>query len=327
MITKKHLPGLFFTFSIGIVVFLLTYNFSFLNSIILGLLLGIIIGNSHTINPKLNLGISLIGTKALEFSILFLAFGINYTSMGKLGWKSFVLIAFVVFVMVLITVFLSKKMNCPSKIGWMIGFGTAICGSSAIAALAPSIQNKNKEDIGVAMAVVNLYGTIGMLLFPIILTFFTFSTLQSSLILGGTLHSVGNVVGAGFTMTSEIGEQALAIKLARISLLSPGLILFNSITQRKTINNWKQYFKLPWYLWAFMIITIFVSLIELPKSMLDATSEMGKILLTLAMIAIGLRVSFASLLQSGKKGLIFGLLLFAIQIVIVLLGMFILQIV
>jgi uncharacterized membrane protein YadS len=53
--------------------------------------------------------------------------------MGKLGWKSFILIAIVVFSMVLITVYLAKKMNCPSTIGWMVGFGTAICGSSAIA--------------------------------------------------------------------------------------------------------------------------------------------------------------------------------------------------
>jgi uncharacterized integral membrane protein (TIGR00698 family) len=326
MISKKHLPGILFTLAIGIVVFVSTYFFSFLNSIILGLLLGIFIGNIRAINPKLDLGISLIGSKALEFSILFLAFGINYTSMGKLGWKSFVLIVFVVFSMVLITVYLAKKMNCPSTVGWMIGFGTAICGSSAIAALAPSIQNKNKADVGVAMAVVNLYGTIGMLLFPLILALFSFSTLQSSLILGGTLHSVGNVVGAGFTMSSEIGEQALAIKLARISLLSPGLILFNYITQRNTIKNWKQHFQLPWYLWGFMAITILVSIVDFPKSLLDGTSEIGKILLTLAMIAIGLRVSFAALLQSGKRGLIFGLLLFIVQSSLVLLGIWILRI-
>jgi len=326
MISKKHLPGILFTLTIGLVVFVLTYFFSFLNSIILGLLLGIFIGNIRAINPKLDLGISLIGSKALEFSILFLAFGINYTSMGKLGWKSFILIAIVVFSMVLITVYLAKKMNCPSTVGWMVGFGTAICGSSAIAALAPSIQNKNKEDVGVSMAIVNLYGTIGMLLFPLILAVFSFSILQSSLLLGGTLHSVGNVVGAGFTMSSEIGEQALAIKLARISLLSPGLILFNYITQRNTTKNWKQHFQLPWYLWGFMAITILVSVVDFPKIIIYTTSEIGKILLTLAMIAIGLRVSFSSLLKAGKRGLIFGLLLFIIQTAIVVLGIFILQI-
>ncbi len=326
MISKNHLSGILFTLTIGVLVFVSTYFFSFLNSILVGLLLGIFIGNIYKINPILLPGIGLMGSKTLEFSILFLAFGINYSNMGELGWKSFLLIVITVFSMVILTIYLAKKMNCPSTVGWMVGFGTAICGSSAIAALAPSINNKNKEDIGVSMAVVNLYGTIGMIFFPLILTAFSFSSLQSSLILGGTLHSVGNVVGAGFTMSSEIGEQALAIKLARISLLSPGLILFNYLTQRGTIKNWKEHFQLPWYLWGFIAITILVSVFQLPKSILDGTSEIGKILLTLAMIAIGLRVSFSNLLQSGKRGLIFGLLLFVVQTALVLAGIFILQI-
>ena len=210
-------------------------------------------------------------------------------------------------------------MNCPSSVGWLVGFGTAICGSSAIAALAPSI-NKNKEDVGVAMAVVNLYGTIGMLVLPLLLTAFSFSTLHSSLILGGTLHSVGNVVGAGYAMTSEIGEQSLAIKLARVALLSPGLIFFNYLTQRNSGKNWKQYLQLPWYLWAFIAITIIVSIFDFPKLVIDGASEIGKVILTFAMIAIGLRVSFAALLQSGKRGLVFGLLLFIIQLFLVFIG-------
>lgn len=326
MISKNQLSGIFFTLIIGVLVFVSTYFFSFLNSILVGLLLGIFIGNIYKINPFLLPGIGLMGAKTLEFSILFLAFGINYTNMGKLGWKSFVLIALVVFSMIILTVYLAKKIKCPGTVGWMVGFGTAICGSSAIAALAPSISNKNKEDIGVSMAVVNLYGTVGMIFFPFILAAFSFTSIQSSLILGGTLHSVGNVVGAGFTMSSEIGEQALAIKLARISLLSPGLIFFNYITQRNTIKNWKQHFQLPWYLWGFMAITILVSVVDFPKNILDGTSEIGKILLTLAMIAIGLRVSFTALLQSGKRGLIFGLLLFILQTAIILFGIFILEI-
>jgi uncharacterized integral membrane protein (TIGR00698 family) len=241
--------------------------------------------------------------------------------MGKLGWESFLIVGIVVFVVLILTVFLAKKMNCPSSVGWLVGFGTAICGSSAIAALAPSVS-KNKEDVGVAMAVVNLYGVMGMLVLPIFLTAFSFSTLESSLLLGGTLHSVGNVAGAAFGLTPEIGEQALTIKLARVALLSPGLIFFSYLTQRNTHKNWKEYFQLPWYLWGFIAITIFVSFITLSKELIDLASVLGRILLTFAMVAIGLKVSFASLIQSGKRGLVFGLLLFIIQIVFIGLGLF-----
>nr|WP_321540505.1 putative sulfate exporter family transporter [Flavobacterium piscinae] len=71
--------------------------------------------------------------KSIRIFNTFLAFGINYSYMGKIGWQSFLMVAFVVFAVLVFSVYLSKKVNCPSTVGWMVGFGTAICGSSAIA--------------------------------------------------------------------------------------------------------------------------------------------------------------------------------------------------
>lgn len=321
MISKVIYPGFVLTIFIAAFALGISYYFPFLNSILIGLLFGIVIGNFYKIPVKYSNGISLIGTKTLELSILFLAVGINYSHIGKIGWQSFLLIGIVVFTALLFSVFLSKIMNCPSTVGWLVGFGTAICGSSAIAALAPSL-NKNKEEVGVALAVVNLFGTIGMLVLPLFIAAFSFTTLESSLLLGGTLHSVGNVAGAAFSLSPEIGEQALTIKLARVALLSPGLIFFTFLTQDKSLKNWKNYFKLPWYLWGFIFITIFVSLIDMPQSLINFSSEIGKILLTLAMTAIGLRVSFSSLILTGKRGLLYGLIIFLFQIVLVLLSIY-----
>jgi uncharacterized integral membrane protein (TIGR00698 family) len=294
--------------------------FPFLNSILIGLLLGIIIGNFFKLPTQFSNGINISGSKVLEFSILFLAVGINYTFMGKIGWESFMLVGIVVFLVLIFSVFLSKKMNCPSTVGWMVGFGTAICGSSAIAALAPSLKN-SKEETGIALAVVNLFGTLGMLFLPILIGLFSLSTTEISLLLGGTLHSVGNVAGAAFSVSDAVGEQAITIKLARVALLSPGLIFFNFLTRDKnTIKNWKSYFQLPWYLWGFILITILVSIIQVPDAFLKFSSEAGKVLLTIAMTAIGLKVSFSSLIQSGKKGLFYGLIIFMVQILFILIG-------
>ncbi|WP_291118825.1 YeiH family protein [Flavobacterium sp. UBA6135] len=318
--TKNSLlSGILFSVFLAAVVLLLVHLFSALNAIVLGLLLGILVGNIFTMPTHFQPGIGFIGNKMLELSIIFLAFGINYTHMGKLGWESFLLIGSVVFILLILTVYLAKKLNCPSSVGWLVGFGTTICGSSAIAALAPSVS-KNKEDVGVAVAVVNFYGTLGMLIMPLLLAAFSFSTLESSLLLGGSLHSVGNVAGAGYAMSSEIGEQALTIKLARVALLSPGLIFFSYLTQKNTGKHWKHYFQLPWYLWGFLFITVVVSLTAMPTGFITATSEIGKVILTIAMTAIGLKVSFRSLIQSGKRGMVFGLLIFVIQIVLLGLG-------
>lgn len=320
MISKQTLPGILFTLLIAILAWIVCLIFPFLNSILIGLLFGIIIGNFFKLPTQFSTGISISGSKVLEFSILFLAVGINYTYMGKIGWESFMLVGIVVFLVLIFSVFLSKKMNCPSTVGWMVGFGTAICGSSAIAALAPSLKN-SKEETGIALAVVNLFGTLGMLFLPLLIGLFSLSTTEISLLLGGTLHSVGNVAGAAFAVSDAVGEQAITIKLARVAMLSPGLIFFNFLTRdANSSKNWKSYFQLPWYLWGFIIITILVSIIQVPDVFLKFSSEAGKVLLTIAMTAIGLKVSFSSLIQSGKKGLFYGLIIFMVQILFILIG-------
>ena len=317
---KKNHKGIIFAIVLGLFVLVVSNFFTFFNSILLGLLVGLIIGNLVKIPSEFHSGINVTSSKMLEYSVIFLAFGINYKHIAKLGLQSFILITVVVLLVLLLTVYLSKKIKCPSSAGLLVGFGTAICGSSAIAALSPSLQ-KNKEDVGIALAVVNLYGTIGMLLLPFVLTTLKISSFDSSILIGGSLHSVGNVAGAGFSMSQLIGEDAITIKLARIALLSPALILFNFISEQKTTKNWKQHLQLPWYLWSFLVITILVSLIDFDEFLLDIMNTMVKIVLTIAMTAIGLNVSITSLIQSGKKGLFFGLIIFLAQIVLVLVGL------
>ncbi len=288
-----------------------------MNEILLGLMLGILVSNLVKIPSSFNDGISFTGSKLLEISILFLAFSINLIHIADLGWQTFLVVLVVVFTILLLTLWLSKKMNCPGSTGWLIGFGTAICGSSAIAALAPSVA-KNKEDVGIAMAVINLFGIVGMITFPAMLPLIDWSVHEMGLIIGGTLHSVGNVAGAGYAMSKEVGEAAITIKLARVALLSPALIFFNFIHQQRTLKNWKEYFKLPWYLWVFIGISVLGAFIPLPAEIIIALETIGKAVLTAAMAAIGLKVKFRTLYQSGKKGMLFGLLIFVLQILLVL---------
>lgn len=313
----KEYKGILISCIIGIIGFLASpYLPSAFNSILLALLLGIIIGNLIKIPQDFQSGISFTSSKLLEFSILFLAFSINYSHIAEIGAKSFTIIALVVAVMLVLSYYLALKVKCPGATGWLVGFGTTICGSSAIAALAPSVS-KNKEDVGIAIAVVNLFGSVGMILMPLAMVKFNLSATQMGLFLGGTLHSIGNVAGSGYSINNEVGEAAITIKLARVALLSPALIFFNFLVNRNSVEHWKEYFKLPWYLWSFIGITLLSSLIHFPPAFLYFMEIVGKIILTIAMAAIGLKVSFKTLYHSGQKGVIFGLLIFALQIILV----------
>jgi uncharacterized integral membrane protein (TIGR00698 family) len=256
----KEYKGVLLATTIGLIAY---FSSSFLpaslNSILLALIIGMVVGNFMKIPDNYQSGIGFTSSKLLEFSILFLAFSINYTHIANLGAKSFSVIAIMVVVMLLITYYLAIKVKCPGSTGWLVGFGTTICGSSAIAALSPSIT-KNKDDIAISMAVVNLFGSIGMIILPIILQNFNLNTTQIGLMIGGTLHSVGNVAGSGYSISNEVGEAAITFKLARVALLSPALIFFNYLVNKNNVKNIKDFFNLPWYLWSFIGITILSSL-------------------------------------------------------------------
>lgn len=314
---KKEFKGIILATGLGLLgYFISSYLPSSFNSILIALLLGMLVGNFVTIPTPFQSGIGFTSSKLLELSILFLAFSINYNHIAALGYMSFTAIIIMVLIMLLLTYYLAIKVKCPGSTGWLVGFGTTICGSSAIAALAPTIT-KDKDDIGISMAVVNLFGSIGMLLMPFILIKLNMSTQQMGLLVGGTLHSVGNVVGAGYSIDNEVGEAAITIKLARVALLSPALVFFNFLVNRHQVAHWKEHFTLPWYLWSFIGITIITSIINFPVSFIKVMEIAGKLVLTIAMAAIGLKVSFRTIYQSGQKGLLFGLLAFAAQILII----------
>lgn len=300
--------------------FLSTYAPGWLNGLLLALVLGMVVGNGARLPATVMPGISLTSGKLLELSVIFLAFGIDYGHIAALGAGAFTIVAVVVVGMVLITFRLAQVVRCPGSTGWLVGFGTAICGSSAIAALAPRVA-KNKEDVGIAMAVVNLFGSLGMIVLPFALVRFDLSDTQLGLLIGGTLHSVGNVVGAGYALSDGVGEAATTIKLARVAMLSPALILFNYLVNRGEARHWREHLQLPWYLWGFIGITLLGSLVDMPAALLDAMELAGKLALTIALAAIGLKVSFGELFRSGRKGLGFGLLIFAVQFALVALLM------
>ena len=311
---SKIANGVLLTLSIAIGAILLEKWLGF-NAILLALIIGIIIGNTISPQEKFNAGIKFSSGRFLEIAIMLMAFGIDYGSFLKLGWETILIVVLTMAAVLVMTLWLGKKMNCPSSAGLLVGFGTAICGSTAIAALAPSVS-EDKSDMGIAMAVVNLYGLLGMIFLPL-LTAEWLTDIQNGILLGASLHSVGNVAGAGFAMSDAIGEMAVTVKLGRVALLTPALLIFTQFTGKSNKTSTKDKFKLPYYLVAFILISIAVSIFPLPTDILTYAKKGSNFLLATAMAAIGLKVSFKTLLQSGKKGLVFGAILFAVQLAVI----------
>lgn len=291
------------------------YTPNSLNSIMLSLIIGILVGSLVKFKLPIKIPATAIGSKALEFSILFLAFGINYRFLVNLGWIPILGVLLSIITVLIVTKILVKRISCPSSVAWLIGIGTAICGSSAIAAAAPFVS-KNKEDIGVSLAVVHLWGALGMILLPMLFQLPFLDSINQGLVLGGGLHSIGNVLGAAYGISDALGNESLAIKMARVSLLTP--VLFVIVAMNKNANKASEQVnvKIPWYIYGFLLITAVVSILKIPKEIIEWNELFGKIALTISMAAIGVNMNFNELLVSGRKGLLFGLFVFTAQLVV-----------
>jgi len=324
VIKRLELSGFLLSLGIGITAYLLSGYISIVNAVILALLIGVILGNTISLPKNMLSGIRLTSNRFLEFSILFLAFGISYSHFTELGLPRFMAVFVMILVVILLTVYLARRFNCPGASGWLIGFGTAICGSSAIAALAPSL-NKRQEDTGMAMAVVNMYGALGMLFMPWVLQFLPITSQDAGFLIGASLHSVANVAGAAFSIDQATGEAAITIKLARVALLSPGLIFISWLLNRNNPDR-KSVLHLPWYMYGFILITLFVSFQDLPEQVLTWAETLGKLSLTIALAAVGLSIHMRSIYTTGRQGLGFGFIIFFIQILILILALFVIRI-
>lgn len=286
-----------------------------INAVIAGLLAGMLLGNSFRLPEKLSPGISFSASAMLEISIIFLGFEMSLDQISALGAGTFGALAVIIVFILFFSIWLSKRMKCPGSTGLLVGFGTAICGSSAIAAAAPRIS-QNKSDAGIAVAVVNLLGAAGMLLFPVILNSLHWINAEKGFFIGSTLHAVGNVAGAGFALDDEAGAYALTVKLARVAMLSPALVLFGLLLNRTQGGKWSDQFRLPLYLWLFIGITLSTFFITYDKAFTDNMKWMGKWFLSAAMFGIGTKLSLRTLFIEGKSAIGFGIIIFLVQMIV-----------
>jgi uncharacterized integral membrane protein (TIGR00698 family) len=314
---NKYLPGLLITGSAAAISWFVGPLIPGLNAVIFGLLLGVLLSNIVKIPVQFNEGIKFSSSKILEFAIVMMAFEINLSELSNVGFPILTTVVVSIILILFMTLLMSRKMTCPGANGWLIGFGTAICGSAAISALGPLIT-KDKAQIGISLAVINILGGLGIFFVPMLIPLFHLDTVESGVIVGGSLHSMGHVAGAAALLDDDARNVAISVKLVRIALLTPALILFSNIINKKQDTTAKYSIKLPMYLLLFIAVSLVVTFFTLPKEYLALPKTLSSIGLTIAMVAIGMGISFRTLIQSGGKALLFGSLIFAAYLIIIL---------
>jgi uncharacterized integral membrane protein (TIGR00698 family) len=306
VISAKHLPALMAVpFSMPVMMLCLFFGMaaSRLNTVPL-----IKTGIDTTSRTLLRLGIVLVGARIAFHDFSTLGLPIILAIMGSIA------------LVITLGLLGARLLKIDRDLGFLIGGATAICGASAAMALSALLPSNKHTDAktGQAIIVVSAIGTVAMISYPFLLTyaFPNLSQTDMGLIIGGTIHDVGQVVGAGYTLSLEAGDSAVLVKLIRVAMLAPVLMICSLIIGlRAQSSDQKPTLKtvFPLFLIGFAVMATLNSVGVLPEILQSWAVVSSGFLLKMALVAIGLKTSFSGLKTIGWRPI---MLVFLLTIVL-----------
>ncbi|AOR24116.1 YeiH family protein [Clostridium taeniosporum] len=291
------------------------------------IILGIILGNTIFNKSKYSKGSQFSEKDLLAYSIILMGSTISFIEIKSLGFRGVLFISIQMMFTILFTYFMGKKLGFSKKYSLLMASGNAVCGSSAIAAVAPTI-NADSKDKAISVTIINLTGTILMFLIPIItMAIYKNSLIETSAMIGGTLQSVGQVIASAKFINEDVVTLATIFKIIRIIFLIIVVIAFSRIkvetnedmSEKRIVERKKKTkVSIPWYIIGFFILCIINSLGFVPDSIQKLFKLISSNFEIIALAAIGMRVKFEDLKKEGLKAMIYGLIVGSFQMILAL---------
>lgn len=315
---RELAPGLGLSVVVAIVAKALALIFPTLGGATIAILLGIVLGNTIFKQPILAKGTKFSESRLLEYSVVLLGFTVTFQTIAQLGVRGFIFIFVMMTIVIIGTLYLGGAFNFNKKMSMMMAGGNAVCGSSAIGAIAPAIQADDQEK-GQIITLVNLLGTVMMLTLPFLGTsLFQGDQLAQGALIGGTLQSVGQVVAGASLIDPKVVQYAMLFKILRIILLVVVVAVFEKVNQGPATVSTKPNRKkipIPWYVTGFLIVCILNSFVSLPTSFETIAHFLSTWFETTALAAIGLRLDLRRFIKEGPRFLFYGLSVGSVQTV------------
>ena len=330
----KTLPGVALSLGIAALACFLEslLPIHLIGAAVIAMFIGMIL-NYFLRNTKIfNSGIKFTSKKILKLAIILLGLSLNITTILQVGRMSLVVMLFTLFTCFGGGYFIGRALGLNWKLSNLISAGTGICGGSAIAAIAPTIE-ADDNDVAYAMSATFLFDMAMILLFPIMGRAIGMSDQAFGIWAGTAVNDTSSVVATGYAFSEAAGDFATMVKLTRTLAIIPTVLTFSLIQlriKRKEAlalsldgKGLKSGFKLtkifPWFILGFLAMSIVASVFTIPAVVVSETKWVSKFLMVGALAAIGLNTSFAKLKKSGIRPMIHGFIISALVVVVALL--------
>ena len=249
-------------------------------------------------------GITFASKRLLKFAIILYGLKLNIFDVIGEGSTLLLIDGGVIIVSIGLMLLLNHYIKGDKIITLLLGIGTGVCGAAAIAAVSPILKAREK-DTAISIGIVALIGTLFSLGYTVIYTLFTIPPKVFGVWSGVSLHEIAHVIlAADFS-----GETALRIgllgKLGRVFLLIPlSIILIFVMNLKSQARNTNRRIEMPYFLIGFVLMAIFHTYVPIPQFIMQIIEPLTTICLLMAMVALGLNVSFKDLQNRAFKPLI-----------------------
>ena len=290
-----------------------------LSPMIVGIILGMLYDNSlrNHLPETWTPGIAFCSKRILRLGIILYGFRLTFQDITAVGLPAVCIDAIVVTATILIGIGVGRLLKMDRGIALLASVGSAICGAAAILGTESAIKVKPYKT-AVAVATVVIFGTLAMFVYPMLYKagVFELTPGEMGIFTGSTVHEVAHVVGAGNAMGKEVSDSAIIVKMIRVMMLVPVLLVISWDVARQARRHpendemGRGKIQIPWFALLFLAVICFNSLNLLPEGVVRFINTLCTFLLTMAMTALGAETSIEKFKKAGAKPFALAAILF-----------------
>jgi len=272
-------------------------------AMLLALLLGIAVSFLGE-EGKAVKGISFSARTLLRLGVALLGVRISMSLMAGLGWELIALVVGGVLTTISFGLAVARFFGHKWRFAFLTAGSVAICGASAAMAISAILPKDERSEERLIFTVlgVTVLSTIAMIAYPILVRALGMNEVAGGVFLGGTIHDVAQVVGAGFSISEQTGDTATLVKLFRVAMLAP-VVLVASLIIRGFADTEAESGQrpplLPGFVLGFLVLAVLSSLGLIPALLADFLSQSSRWLLLVAIAAVGMKTNLKQILSVG----------------------------
>ena len=308
---RPLLPGLIISAVVAVAAMFLAEHHGapvMLFALLLGMALNFLSQEESGRKTRSAAGIDFTARQVLRLGVALLGLRITTSQVLALGWQPVAMVVLAVALTIVVGIVLARLLGFQMFFGLLTGGAVAICGASAALALSAAMPGHPRKEQATLFTVIGVstLSTLAMVLYPMLTHALDMPPVMAGRFIGGTIHDVAQVVGAGYSLSHEAGDAATLVKLMRVAMLLPVIALAALLARRHMRTQGEAMSgplppMLPWFAVAFALLVLINSTGWMPPLVVSAGKAASQWCLIASMAAIGMKTHLKDILTVGWK--------------------------